>query len=266
MPPRRAFTLIELLVVIAIITILAAMILPALAHAKQRAQAINCISNMKQIMLANKLYLDDHNGVMIPLWVEQGASGWAQWTYDPATFVIHYPSLFWWPDKFRLEGLIPAQKVFSCPSLTQPARASCGGSISTNYTLGIGMNYPEYGWIATRNGFPFPIYTAGKENQVTHPSQSIVLADAGKISNYTEPNADAWLEVPATGCAYFRVPSDSFYYSYSGDSRSVPRHGRNVNTAYFDGHVQAIRNGAIGYNLPRNAVSVLWTRNQSVAP
>lgn len=59
---ERSFTLVELLVVIAIITALAAMLLPALKHARQKAQQARCMSNLHQIGLAVHLYLDDNAG------------------------------------------------------------------------------------------------------------------------------------------------------------------------------------------------------------
>jgi prepilin-type N-terminal cleavage/methylation domain-containing protein/prepilin-type processing-associated H-X9-DG protein len=257
---RRAFTLIELLVVIAIIAVLAALLLPALAAAKNRARSLQCLGDQRQIVLAARLYLDDNRGQMLPLWIQQGASGWGGWSYDATSFIIQADTFLWWPDLMRLSGYARTPELFACPALQRPAVAAGGGSISAVNPLGIGMNYPEYGRIFPEGSWAAPVYEPCREQQVQQPCQSVVFADAAQVANPTAANADQWVEVAGTGCTYFRVPSDTAGYPV-GDSRSVPRHGKQVNVTFFDGHAARVKNSSIRFDLPRTDRNNEWSKN-----
>jgi prepilin-type N-terminal cleavage/methylation domain-containing protein/prepilin-type processing-associated H-X9-DG protein len=107
------FTLIELLVVIAIIAILAAMLLPALTKARQKAQGIGCLSNLKQLQYAWTMYTDDHADKLVPNG-DGGADGWvAGWLKTPqdATNVILLmsPHGYLWPYNKSLG-------IYKCPA------------------------------------------------------------------------------------------------------------------------------------------------------
>src|SRR5437899_2264811 len=64
--PLAGFTLIELLVVIAIIAILAAILFPVFAQAREKARAISCVSNLKQVQLGIRMYMEDYDEVVVP--------------------------------------------------------------------------------------------------------------------------------------------------------------------------------------------------------
>src|SRR5437879_1527850 len=117
---NAAFTLIELLVVIAIIAILAAMLLPALGRAKVRAQGIKCMSNMKQLMLAFKLYADDHNGVFFIN--TYGGDGWVRGSedFDPNN-----------PSNWDVQTLLNPKTAVLGPYTRNPGIYQCPGDWTT---------------------------------------------------------------------------------------------------------------------------------------
>src|SRR5438093_692793 len=79
MPRRSGFTLIELLVVVAVIAILAALLFPVFAQAREAARLTTCLSNLHQIALAHRMYVQDHDDVL-PFWYSAGENRYVFWS------------------------------------------------------------------------------------------------------------------------------------------------------------------------------------------
>ncbi len=215
----KAFTLIELLVVIAIIAILAALLLPALAAAKRKAQRINCVSNIKQDGIAFRLWEGDNNdrypmavsttygGVREKLYTSSGAPAGGVGYNVNATFVC-------------MSNECSTPKILACPADSGQGMAGPGYSgalitrtYATNFFTSTGScfsntpanlsyfvcgdaaeTYPQMIMIGDRN-----IGTVGSQNIPAVGTNSVgnATASAGSVFNWppTSPNWWAWTAV-----------------------------------------------------------------------
>ncbi|MGC3958974.1 MAG: prepilin-type N-terminal cleavage/methylation domain-containing protein [Verrucomicrobiota bacterium] len=164
-----AFTLIELLVVIAIIAILAAMLLPALAKAKGKAQAIACLSNTKQILLGWTLFNGDHDDIFPTKIYPNGVS----WGNSDNTNVAVY--LNGSPDT-SLVSYIKAIGVYKCPADNRrdPTTGNRLFTISANaWVSGVSVT-------AQSTGIPGRTYApngkgASKVSELNKPGPSMII-------------------------------------------------------------------------------------------
>ena len=218
---RRAFTLIELLIVIAIIAILAAILFPVFARARENGRRASCASNMKQIALAMIQYSQDADGRMFPA---QGDSGGE---LSALSFVLPY---------------LKSTQVFHCPS----AKLTKGNAPTALVPLAVN---------ATHYGLPYSNSTSNGSKTVVTLLSAAMAPMPTKMDKIPSPTTTCMLaEVDATcspgpGWDHFRandLNNNGMCGKVAGfHAGTNPRHFDGNNYAFADGHVKWLNNDKV---------------------
>ncbi|MSU62983.1 MAG: type II secretion system protein [Pedosphaera sp.] len=230
----RGFTLIELLVVIAIIAILAGMLLPALSKAKEKAKSANCMSNLRQMSIASRVYGDDHGGRYAFTFQVRGANvtrkAWFNFLqpYQQTTNLILCPSK---TKKFK-------EALALYPSDQQDKAIS---NYSANFRLG-GCDWPDT-WDKS-------VWKQFRDSDIRSPSTTVYLTDGGtQPKNSKDPNICVTAKSPEKpGCWIVHDPAKDDPCTgcviSSGDPNWGGPHLRHVeksNVAFADSHVETLK-------------------------